>query len=158
MCMTGSLWFTDCRQTGSLIAHTVSACWESWHICVRRPWSLTSDSPLNPRWTFTHQSKAILSPPAVICSISSHTVELRSFTVCQRTMVSSRCMCSAYPLCIRPGRVFDITVTRRRGFNGITNLSEANNSRFSSLRRYRATLTYDSLALSRVIVEARINV
>lgn len=134
---TASDWFFYRLQKDSLIARTVSACCESQPIGVRRPWSLTSDSPLRSDWTFTHQSSAILS---------------FSGTAFSNCVPEITCLQQINVLCIlsASGRaVFLTSLSPGRG--GSTLLAICQMQIIPDLSRNRATLTYDSLALSRVM-------
>lgn len=130
----------------------ITSAWEVWPVGDKRAWSLISDSSLRSDWPSPHQSSALLSAPAVIWTILSRTVCFAPQSAREHSFVREP-MCFTYPFRIRARLCFHIAVIQ---FNSISTLSEANNSRFSSLRRDRVTLTYDSLAYSRVEGEGRI--
>ncbi len=77
------------RSRPALRWHITSA-WEVWPVGDKRAQSLISDSSLLSDWPSLHQSSALLSAPAVILTILSHTVEMLRSTEFQRAFVCPR--------------------------------------------------------------------
>lgn len=125
------------QQTGPLMAWHITSAREAWPIGDKRAWSLISDSS----WPSPYQSSALLL--AQLCHFNYIKPYSRNALQCAREHSLVReAMCFEYPSRIRPRLCFHIAVI---WFNSLSMLSAANNSRFSSLRRDRVTLTYDSL-------------
>ncbi len=85
------------RSRPALRWHITSA-WEVWPVGDKRAQSLISDSSLLSDWPSPHQSSALLSAPAVILTILSHTVEMLRSTEFQRAFVLSANPCASHIL------------------------------------------------------------
>ncbi len=95
VCDAVCLWLIHSRQ--ALWWHITSA-WEVWPVGDKRAQSLISDSSLLSDWPSPHQSSALLSAPAVILTILSHTVEMLRSTEFQRAFVLSANPCASHIL------------------------------------------------------------